>query len=187
MTPPAPRVFRKVLVANRGEISIRVCRTLREMAIPSVSVYSDADRGSPHVRAADQSARIGPAAPADSYLNAGAILGAARVAGADAIHPGYGFLSQSASFARACGEAGVTFIGPSPEAMERLGDKESSRRAAVRCGVPVIPGAEDVPDADRALAEAKRIGFPVLLKAAGGGGGRGMRRVAAADALASEF
>ena len=187
MTPPAPRVFRKVLVANRGEIAIRVCRTLREMAIPSVSVYSDADRGSPHVRAADQSARIGPAAPADSYLNAPAILEAARAAGADAIHPGYGFLSQSASFARACGEAGVTFIGPSPQAMERLGDKESSRRAAVRCGVPVIPGAEDVPDADRALAEAKRIGFPVLLKAAGGGGGRGMRRVAAADALASEF
>ena len=182
-----PRSFRKVLVANRGEIAIRVCRTLQAMSIPSVAVYSDADRGSPHVRAADEAVRIGPPAPADSYLNAQAILDAARVTGADAIHPGYGFLSQSAAFARACGEAGVVFIGPSPEAMERLGDKESSRRAAVRCGVPVIPGAEDVPDAARALAEANRIGLPVLLKAAGGGGGRGMRRVASVEALAEHF
>ena len=183
----APRSFRKVLVANRGEIAIRVCRTLHAMSLPSVAVYSDADRGAPHIRAAGEAVRIGPAFPADSYLNIVAILDAARATGADAIHPGYGFLSQSASFARACGDAGVTFIGPSPEAMERLGDKESSRRAAARCGVPVIPGAEDVPDAARALAEAARIGFPVLLKAAGGGGGRGMRRVESADALAEAF
>ena len=181
------RSFRKVLVANRGEIAIRVCRTLKAMSIPSVAVYSDADRGSPHVRAAGESVRIGPPAPEDSYLNMSAILDAAKGTGADAIHPGYGFLSQSAAFARACGEAGVAFIGPTPEAMERLGDKESSRRSAVRCGVPVIPGAEDVPDAARALVEANRIGFPVLLKAAGGGGGRGMRRVPSAKALAESF
>ena len=182
-----PRSFRKVLVANRGEIAVRVCRTLQAMSLPSVAVYSDADRGAPHVRAAGEAVRIGPAAPAESYLNGAAILDAARATGADAIHPGYGFLSQSASFARACGEAGVTFIGPSPDAMERLGDKESSRRAAARYGVPVIPGAEDVPDAGRARAEAARIGFPVLLKAAGGGGGRGMRRVDSADALVEAF
>ncbi len=181
------RALRKVLVANRGEIAIRVCRTLRTMGIPSVAVYSDADRGAPHVRAADESVRIGPPAPADSYLNVTAILDAARATGADAIHPGYGFLSQSAAFARACEAAGVVFVGPSPDAMERLGDKESSRRAAVRRKVPVIPGAEDVPDAASATTAAARIGFPVLLKAAGGGGGRGMRRVERADSLAADF
>ncbi len=176
LTPASPR-FRKVLVANRGEIAVRICRTLREMGIPSVTVSSDADRGAPHAAAGDQAVRIGPAAPAESYLNAAALLDAARAAGADAIHPGYGFLSQSAAFARACREAGVTFIGPSPESMERLGNKVAARRAAERAGVPIVPGVEGIEDAARALVEAGRIGYPVLLKAAGGGGGRGMRRV----------
>ncbi|MGE5177112.1 MAG: acetyl/propionyl/methylcrotonyl-CoA carboxylase subunit alpha [Hyphomicrobiales bacterium] len=193
---PAPRTggngapgpaFRKVLVANRGEIAIRVCRTLRAMEIPSVAVYSDADRGAPHVRTADEAVRIGPPAPSESYLDMAAILAAAKATGAEAIHPGYGFLSQSAAFSRACAESGVVFVGPSPESMDRLGDKESSRRAAVRCGVPVVPGAEDVPDATRAAKEAEAIGFPVLLKAAGGGGGRGMRRVATAGELPDAF
>lgn len=180
-------MIRKVLVANRGEIALRVCRTLRAMEIPSVTVHSDADRAAPHAKAGDESVRIGPAAPADSYLNAAALLEAARATGADAIHPGYGFLSQSAPFARACREAGVVFIGPSPESMERLGDKVSSRRSAARCGVPIVPGAEGVEDARRARIEADRIGYPVLLKAAGGGGGRGMRRVDAAGELAAAF
>ncbi len=181
------RALRRVLVANRGEIAIRVCRTLREMEIPSVTVFSDADRSAPHVAAGDEAVRLGPANPAQSYLNIEALLGAARAAGASAIHPGYGFLSQSAAFARACRDAGVVFVGPSPESMERLGDKVSSRRAAERCRVPVVPGAEDVQDAARARAEADRIGYPVLLKAAGGGGGRGMRRVDRPEELAGAF
>ncbi|HET7497616.1 MAG TPA: biotin carboxylase N-terminal domain-containing protein [Candidatus Eisenbacteria bacterium] len=180
-------MIRKVLVANRGEIALRVCRTLRAMEIPSVTVYSDADRTAPHADFGDESVRLGPASPADSYLNATALLEAAHATGADAIHPGYGFLSQSAAFARACREAGVVFIGPSPESMERLGDKVSSRRSAARCGVPVVPGVEGIEDAARARAEADRIGYPVLLKAAGGGGGRGMRRVDAAGDLAAAF
>jgi acetyl/propionyl-CoA carboxylase alpha subunit len=179
--------FRKVLVANRGEIAIRICRTLRAMEIPSVVVVSDADRGAPHARAGDETVRIGPAAPSESYLNAPALLEAARKTGAEAIHPGYGFLSQSAAFARACAEAGLVFIGPSPESMERLGDKVASRRAAEGCGVPIVPGAEGIADVDRARAEAKRIGYPVLLKATGGGGGRGMRRVDSEAELADAF
>jgi acetyl/propionyl-CoA carboxylase alpha subunit len=180
-------VIRKVLIANRGEIALRVSRTLRAMEIPSVTVYSDADRGAPHAEAGEESVRIGPASPADSYLNVAALLEAARTTGADAIHPGYGFLSQSAPFARACREAGVVFIGPSPESMERLGDKVASRRSAARCGVPIVPGAEGVEDARRARIEADRIGYPVLLKAAGGGGGRGMRRVDQGEELAAAF
>jgi geranyl-CoA carboxylase alpha subunit len=179
--------IRKVLVANRGEIAIRICRTLRAMQIPSVTVYSDADRAAPHVEAGDEAVRIGPAAPAESYLNAAALLAAARATGAGAIHPGYGFLSQSVPFARACREADVVFIGPSPESMELLGDKVSSRRTAARCGVPVVPGAEGIADAARARVEADRIGYPVLLKAAGGGGGRGMRRVESAAELPGAF
>jgi geranyl-CoA carboxylase alpha subunit len=173
----APRAIRKVLVANRGEIALRVCRTLRAMEIASVTIYSEADRGAPHARAGDESFPIGPADPAASYLDASRILSAAARAGADAIHPGYGFLSESAAFARACRDAGVVFIGPSPESMERLGDKSEARRAAIRLGIPVVPGVEEIDTAEGALAEAARVGFPVLLKAAGGGGGRGMRRV----------
>ena len=182
-----PNRFRKVLVANRGEIAVRVFRTLREMSIPSVAVYSEADRGSLHARAADEAVPIGPAAAAESYLNGRRVLGAARRAGADAIHPGYGFLSERADFARECREAGIVFIGPSPESMERLGDKASARRAAIRLGVPVVPGVEDVPTAEQARAEAERIGYPVLLKAVGGGGGRGMRSAANAAELQAAF
>src|SRR5258705_1972081 len=153
--------FRKVLVANRGEIAVRVCRTLRAMGIPSVTVYSDADRGAPHARAGDQSVAIGPAPPAQSYLDAAAILGAARRTGADAIHPGYGFLSENAAFAAECRAAGIAFIGPSPESMAQLGDKAAARRTAAAAGVPLVPGAEDIGSAERARTEAERVGYPV--------------------------
>jgi acetyl/propionyl-CoA carboxylase alpha subunit len=152
-----------------------------------VAVYSEADRGALHTRASDEAVCIGPPAPSDSYLNIAAILGAARAAGAQAIHPGYGFLSQSAAFARACGEAGIVFIGPSPESMELLGDKASSRRAAERSGVPTIPGVEGVARVEDAIREAETIGYPVLLKAVGGGGGRGMRRAGDAAELRAAF
>jgi len=177
------RTFRKILVANRAEIAVRVCRTLREMGIASVAVYSEADRGSLHARVADEAVCIGPPAPAESYLNAAAILEAARSTGAEAIHPGYGFLSQSAAFARACEKARIVFIGPSPKSMDILGDKASSRRAAQKAGVPTIPGVEGVASADDARKVAAKIGYPVLLKAVGGGGGRGMRRVQNQDEL----
>ena len=177
----------KVLIANRGEIAVRVARTLRAMEIASVAVTSEADRGAPHVKAADEFVVIGPAPAAESYLRADRILEAASRTGADAIHPGYGFLSESAAFARACRDQGIRFIGPSPESMGRLGDKAAARSAALRLGIPVVPGAEEIPGVDRALAEAARIGYPVLLKAAGGGGGRGMRRVASASELPDAF
>jgi len=180
-------MFRKILVANRGEIAVRVCRTLREMGIASVTVTSDADRRAPHARAGDESVAIGPAAPAESYLNAPAILDAARRTGAEAIHPGYGFLSENAAFAAACRDAGIRFIGPSPESMARLGDKSEARRTAARAGVPLVPGLDEVGSEEEARAEAERIGFPVMLKAAGGGGGRGMRLVASADEMAAAF
>jgi len=181
------RAFRKVLVANRGEIAVRVCRTLRAMRIPSVTVYSDPDRAAPHARAGDESVAIGPAPPAQSYLDAAAILDAARRTGADAIHPGYGFLSENAAFAAECGAAGVTFIGPEPSSMARLGDKSAARRTAASAGVPLVPGAEEIGSAERARAEAERVGFPVMLKAAGGGGGRGMRLVRAAEEIPAAF
>jgi acetyl/propionyl-CoA carboxylase alpha subunit len=179
--------FRKVLVANRGEIAARVVRTLREMGIPSVAVFSDADRGALHARSADERVAIGPAPAAESYLSAGRILDAARKVGADAIHPGYGFLSERASFARACRDSGIAFIGPSPESMERLGDKAAARKTALRLGVPVVPGVEGVDSVDQAKREADRVGYPVLLKAAGGGGGRGMRFASDAAELAAAF
>ena len=185
MSPP--RKFRKVLVANRAEIAVRVIRTLREMGIPSVAVYSEADRGALHTRVADEAVRIGPPAPSESYLHVDAILDAAERVGADAIHPGYGFLSQSAPFARACRDRRVTFIGPSAESMEQLGDKASSRRTAERCRVPVVPGVEGVAKVGDALREASRLGYPVLLKAVGGGGGRGMRRASDERELEAAF
>lgn len=159
----------KVLVANRGEIACRILRTLREMSISGVAVYTDPDRDAPHVELAGEAVALGAA---DRYLSVDALIGASKKSGATAVHPGYGFLSQSAGFVRACGAAGLTFIGPSAESMEILGDKRASRAAAARLGVPVVPGAQD---ADPAAAD--RIGYPVLLKAAGGGGGRGMRLV----------
>ncbi len=172
-------LFRKILIANRGEIAVRLLRACRDLAIPAVAVYSDADRAARHVLLAEEARRLGPAPAAESYLNAAAILDAARRTGADAIHPGYGFLAENAGFARACREAGIVFIGPEPEAMERLGDKIAARQTAARAGAPVLPGAlEPLDSAQAARERARQIGYPVLLKAAGGGGGKGMRRVA---------
>jgi acetyl-CoA carboxylase biotin carboxylase subunit len=172
------RPIRKVLVANRGEIAIRVCRTLREMGIASVAVYSEVDREAAHVFAADEALAIGPAAAAQSYLKAEALLDAARRSGADAIHPGYGFLSESADFAEAVAGAGLVWIGPTPEATRAMGDKVRARALATKAGVPVLPGT-DGPMADPAELRraAETIGYPVVLKAAAGGGGKGMRRV----------
>ncbi|MBV8880980.1 MAG: ATP-grasp domain-containing protein [Planctomycetaceae bacterium] len=164
----------KVLVANRGEIACRILRTLREMALPSVAVVTEPDRNAPHADLADEAVDLGPA---DRYLSGDALIAAARKTGADAVHPGYGFLSQSAPFARACEAAGLTFIGPTASSMEMLGDKRASRAAAERLGIPVVPGARDIDQYSAAEAAADRIGFPVLLKAAGGGGGKGMRLV----------
>ena len=174
--------IRKVLVANRGEIAIRVCRTLREMGIRSVAIYSAADTDSPHVFAGDEAVPVGPAAASQSYLDAARILDAAAATKADAIHPGYGFLSESADFAEQVRNAGLKWIGPSPEAIRALGDKLSARALAIRAGVPVLSGTEGpVSDPAELRRAADRIGYPVVLKAAAGGGGKGMRRVNAAE------
>ena len=175
--------FARVLVANRGEIAVRIIRACHELGIEAVAVFSDADAEAGHVRAADMAMRLGPAAPSESYLRADAIIDAAIAAGAEAIHPGYGFLSERASFARDVEAAGLVFVGPAPETIAMLGDKLAARRLAREAGVPVVPGtlepaAVDRPDAIEALlAEADEVGFPLLVKAAAGGGGRGMRRV----------
>jgi acetyl-CoA carboxylase biotin carboxylase subunit len=172
------KVFNKVLVANRGEIAVRVIRALREMHIASVAVFSEADRGALHVQIADEAVCVGPAPSAQSYLNTNQILAAARATGADAIHPGYGFLSENATFARACTEAGFKFIGPSWQTIEQMGSKTNARRVAIAAGAPVVPGTEQgIADYDEAHRTAAQIGYPVLLKAAAGGGGKGMRRV----------
>ena len=168
--------FRRVVVANRGEIAARVIRTCRRLGIETVLTVSDADAGSPPARLADKTIRIGPAPAAASYLDADAIVSAAVAAGADAIHPGYGFLSENARLARACAAAGVVFIGPAPETLEATGDKLAAREHAVAAGLPVLPGRHVLPDAG-AGEVAAAIGFPVLVKAAGGGGGRGLRVV----------
>ncbi|MGZ4131312.1 MAG: biotin carboxylase N-terminal domain-containing protein, partial [Actinomycetota bacterium] len=171
--PKTPRI----LIANRGEIAVRIIRTIRELGYRSVAVYSDADRHALHVEMADEAYRIGPALSADSYLSIGAILDAARKAKATAVHPGYGFLSERAHFARAVEHAGLTFIGPPPDAIEMMGDKSAARNAADRVGVPIVPGTGEPITPDDAPREAERIGFPVLVKAAFGGGGRGMQVV----------
>ena len=175
-----------LLIANRGEIARRVIRTARRMGISTVAIFSDADRDAPHVREADRAVRIGPEPAAQSYLDISAVIAAAKAAGADAVHPGYGFLSENAAFARACAEAGIVFVGPSPEAIEAMGDKARAKALMVAAGVPVVPGyqGEDQTD-DRLAAEAQRIGFPVMVKAVAGGGGRGMRRVERAGDLAA--
>jgi acetyl-CoA carboxylase biotin carboxylase subunit len=182
-------MFRKILIANRGEIALRVLRACRELGAKTVAVYSEADARALHVRFADEAVCIGPASSAKSYLNVPAIISAAEITAADAIHPGYGFLSENAEFARLCGACGVVFIGPPPEAMRAWGDKVTARKNAERFGIPLLAGSGVLKDASDALAEAKRIGFPVILKASGGGGGRGMRIVRntaeVADAFAS--
>jgi acetyl-CoA carboxylase biotin carboxylase subunit len=170
--------FKKILIANRGEIAVRVIRACREMEISTVAVYSDADRTALHVRFADEAYPIGPPEPTKSYLDIERIIDVARGSGAEAVHPGYGFLAENAAFARACRDAGLVFIGPPPEAMEAMGDKVRARKLMVDAGVPVVPGTPPLTaGADEVAEQARRIGFPVLLKAAAGGGGKGMRIV----------
>jgi acetyl-CoA carboxylase biotin carboxylase subunit len=171
-------MFRKVLIANRGEIAVRIIRALREAKIASVAVYSDADRASLAVRMADEAAHLGPAPSSESYLSIDKLLDAARRHGADAIHPGYGFLSENADFAQACRDTGIVFIGPPPEAIRSMGSKTAARAMAIAAGAPVVPGTEQrITNASDARATARRLGYPVLIKAAAGGGGKGMRRV----------
>ncbi len=168
-------MFKKLLIANRAEISRRINAVAQSMGISTVAVYSDADKDLPFVREANEAVRLGPAPAKDSYLNVDALLAAAKQTKADAVHPGYGFVSESAEFARACTAQGVTFVGPPPEAMTRMKDKSQARRIVQEAGVPVVPGSGDVlPDVAAATREAERVGYPVLCKAAGGGGGIGM-------------
>jgi len=181
-------MFRKVLIANRGEIAIRIIRTCRELGIRAVAIYSEADVESLHVRMADEAVLVGPASSAQSYLKIDAIVAAAKEVNAEAIHPGYGFLAESAEFARVVTSAGLVFIGPSAEAMEVMGSKTSARRAAVAAGVPIVPGTvEPLVSFDEAKATAEKFGYPVMLKAAAGGGGKGMRLVADSADLRSAF
>jgi acetyl-CoA/propionyl-CoA carboxylase biotin carboxyl carrier protein len=181
-------VFQKVLIANRGEIAIRVARTLKEMGIGSVAVYSEIDRDAPHVREADEAFLIGPAVPAESYLNIEKIIATAQEAGAEAIHPGYGFLAENADFAKACAAAGIVFIGPPAEAIEEMGSKTRAREIMAAAGVPIVPGAtEPAVDVEAARAQAEQAGYPVACKAAGGGGGKGFRVALTPDELEEAF
>ncbi len=182
------RAIEKVLIANRGEIALRVIRACREMGLRTVAVYSDVDRGALHVQQADEAYRLGAAPATESYLRGERILEVARRAGADAVHPGYGFLSENAEFADACAAAGVTFVGPSGSAMRRLGSKTRARQAADAAGMPRVPGSvTGLGSVEEALRVAGEIGYPVMLKAAAGGGGKGMRAVPRADEMASAF
>jgi acetyl-CoA carboxylase biotin carboxylase subunit len=180
-------MFKKVLIANRGEIAIRVIRACRELGIATVAVHSEADNGALHVRFADQAVCIGPAQSAKSYLNIPAIISAAEITAADAIHPGYGFLSESSEFARIVEGCGLHFIGPRSDVMKLWGDKLSAREAARRFGLPLLPGSEALRDAEHAESEAARVGFPVMMKARGGGGGRGMRIVRSREEVRRAF
>ncbi len=169
-------MFDKVLVANRGEIAVRIVRALGELEVASVAVFSDPDREAPHVGLADEAHRIGPGPASESYLDADAILDAARRTGCEAIHPGYGFLSENAAFAQRCADAGLVFVGPGPDAIEAMGSKTRAREVVARLGVPVVPGSDAaVESVDEARAAAERIGYPVAVKASGGGGGMGFR------------
>ncbi|HEX6974515.1 MAG TPA: biotin carboxylase N-terminal domain-containing protein, partial [Vicinamibacterales bacterium] len=171
-------MFDKILIANRGEIAVRVARTARRMGVRTVAVYSDADAGALHVEACDEAYRLGPSAPRESYLNVDRLIAVARASGAQAVHPGYGFLSENAAFAQACADAGLVFVGPPPAAIAAMGSKSAAKAIMGKAGVPLVPGyhGEDQ-DANLLAREAGRIGYPVLIKATAGGGGKGMRIV----------
>jgi acetyl-CoA carboxylase biotin carboxylase subunit len=181
-------MFKKVLIANRGEIALRVIRACRELRIQTVAVYSEADRESLHVRFADDDVCIGPAPARDSYLKIPRIIAAAEIAGADAIHPGYGFLAENAEFAETCAASNITFIGPTAEQIRVMGDKAAARKAMEAVGVPIIPGTPGgIDDPEAALEFARGIGFPVIIKAAAGGGGKGMRVATEPDDFVRSF
>jgi len=181
-------VFKKILIANRGEIALRVIRACRELGIGTVAVYSEADRDSLHVRFSDEDICIGPPAGRDSYLNIPRIVAAAEITGAEAIHPGYGFLAENAEFAEICDHSGIVFIGPTADQIRRMGDKAEARRTMIEAGVPVVPGSKGaVDDVEMARTEAERIGYPVIIKAAAGGGGKGMRVAESADVIENTF
>lgn len=185
MMPPP---FKKILIANRGEIAIRITRACRELGISSIAVFSDADRDSLHVFLADEAYHIGPSPSKESYLNYRKIIEVAKKAGADAIHPGYGFLSENAIFVRACQEAGITFIGPTPENMDAMGDKLSAKSLMKKAGVPLVPGSDGgIESIEEAQTIIKKIGYPIIIKASAGGGGKGMRVVRADHELESAF
>ena len=178
-------MFKKILIANRGEIALRVICACKELGIPTVAVYSEADRLSLHVRFADEAVCIGPARSSESYLNVASIISAAEITGADAIHPGYGFLAESAHFADVCETSALTFIGPRPEVIRLMGDKDRARKAMTEQGIPILPGSGVLQSAAEASAVAAKIGYPVIIKAVAGGGGRGMRIIKSEDELAS--
>lgn len=180
-------MFKKVLIANRGEIALRVIRACKELGISTVAVHSEADTGALHTRFADEALCIGPAAASESYLNIPALISAAEVSGADAVHPGYGFLSENPAFAEVIEKCGLGFIGPSAAAMALWGDKLRAREAAKKFGLPLLPGSEELENADHAVAEANRVGYPVMIKARGGGGGRGMRVARSDDEARAGF
>ncbi|HPH03193.1 MAG TPA: acetyl-CoA carboxylase biotin carboxylase subunit [Spirochaetota bacterium] len=168
-------MIKKVLIANRGEIALRVIRACREMGISTVAVYSTADENCLHVRFADEQVCIGPPVSGESYLNIPSIISAAEITGADAVHPGYGFLAENSKFAEICADHGIIFIGPKPATIDMMGDKATARRTALAAGVPITPGTDIIHDVEKGLAEAKKIGYPVIIKATAGGGGKGMR------------
>ncbi len=181
-------MFRKILIANRGEIAVTIIRACRDMGIRTVAVYSEADREALHVNLADESICIGPASATDSYLNAQAILAACTVSGAEAVHPGFGFLSENPAFARMCKKVGVTFIGPESETIQLMGDKATAKKTALKAGVPVIPGSRDLPEnIAEAQKAAQEIGYPIMIKATAGGGGRGMRLAETPEDLARAY
>ena len=180
-------MFSKILIANRGEIAVRIIRACKEMGIATVAVFSEADRDAFHVQLADESYCVGPAASVDSYLNISAIITAAVTSGAQAIHPGYGFLSENAKFARICEKCNITFIGPKAEVLETMGDKDAARRTMKAAGVPIIPGTDILKDVKEAKKEAKKMGYPVLLKARSGGGGKGIRLVEKESEIENAF
>lgn len=181
-------MYRKLLIANRGEIAVRIIRACREMGIASVAVCSTADREALHAQLADECICIGPPAPGESYLAAEQILSAAVVSGAEAVHPGFGFLSENARFARMCGQCGIDFVGPSPESIEQMGDKARARQTMMEAGVPVIPGTRDALETLEEVREAaEAVGYPIIIKAAAGGGGRGMRVAAGPEELIPQF